>query len=396
MTLAVDRGDGGGRTYWFNNPKLRAVVFQIVLLAIVVLIILTGAWNAVENLARQGRSLGLDFLGRTASFDIGQTPIEYTSLSTNGRALLVGITNTLIVAALGIVLATVLGFIIGVARLSSNWIIAKLAMVYIEVVRNIPLLLQLLFWYGAVLKPLPGVRQSITFGESIFLNNRGIFFPAAMPQAGAGLVGGALLVGVLGAIGFTVWGRRKQMETGKRPPVLLVNLALIVGLPLLAFFGTGMPFAMDYPKVGGFNVNGGFRLQPEFVALLLGLTIYTAAFIAETVRSGIRGVPHGQTEASGALGLRSGHNLRLVVIPQAMRIIVPPLASQYLNLTKNSSLAVAIGYPDLVQVFSGTVLNNTNQAIECIGITMAVYLIISLSIAGFMNWFNKRVALVER
>ncbi|WP_448952721.1 amino acid ABC transporter permease [Labrys neptuniae] len=396
MTLAVDRGDTGGRTYWFNNPKLRAVVFQGVLLLIVLIIILTGAWNAVENLAKQGRTLGFEFLGRTASFDIGQTPIEYTSLSSNGRALLVGIVNTLIVAALGIVLATLLGFLIGVARLSTNWVVAKLATVYIEVVRNIPLLLQLLFWYGAVLKPLPGVRQSITFGDNIYLNNRGIFFPSAHPEAGAWVVGVALIVGILGAVGFTSFGKRQQMATGKRPPVLLVNLALIIGLPLVAFFAAGVPFTMDYPKIGGFNVSGGFHLQPEFVALLLGLTIYTAAFIAETVRSGIRGVPHGQTEASGALGLRSGQNLRLVVIPQAMRIIVPPLASQYLNLTKNSSLAVAIGYPDLVQVFSGTVLNNTNQAIECIGITMAVYLIISLSIAGFMNWFNKRVALVER
>ncbi len=303
----------------------------------------------------------------------------------------------MLVAGCGIILATILGFLVGVARLSSNWIVAKVAMVYVEVIRNLPLLLQLFFWYNAVLKPLPGPRQSIwMFNESVAVNNRGLYLPEPLFGPGAGWIGIALLLGLAGAIFFRVWAKKQQEATGTQYPVGLIALGLILGLPLLAYLATGMPVAFAYPQLAGFNLRGGIQIFPEFVALLIGLTTYTAGFIAEVVRAGILAVSKGQTEAANSLGLRPGPTLRLVVIPQAMRVIIPPLTSQYLNLTKNSSLAVAVGYPDLVQVFTGTVLNQTGQALEVIAITMAVYLTISLATSFFMNIYNAKMALVER
>jgi general L-amino acid transport system permease protein len=302
---------------------------------------------------------------------------------------LVGLLNTLLVAALGIALATVLGFLIGLARLSPNWLLARLAGGYVELIRNLPLLFQILFWYLAVLGTLPGPRQSISLAGVIFLNNRGIIMPA--PVAGAGVVVAAFGVGVVGAIALAFWARRRQERTGQRIPLLWLSLALILGLPLAAFVAAGFPISFERPMLRGFNFVGGIRLIPEFVALLLALTIYTAAFIAEVVRAGVLAVPRGQTEAALALGLRRGLMLRLIVVPQALRVIVPPLTNQYLNLTKNSSLAVAIGYPDLFAVFAGTALNQTGQAIEIIAITMAVYLAISLLTSAFMNWYNTRI-----
>ena len=315
---------------------------------------------------------------------------------TYGRAFLVGLLNTLLVAGLGIVLATMLGFIIGIARLSTNWLVARLATVYVEVIRNVPVLLQLFFWYFAVLKSLPVPRQSHVLPGGGFLNVRGLYLPAPVPEAGFEAVALAVLIGVVASIAVYFLARRRQMQTGQRLPVLWITLALVVLLPLGVFIVTGQPLGWDYPELKGFNFEGGMVMQPEFVALLLGLSIYTASFIAEIVRSGIQGVSKGQKEAALAIGLSKGQSLRLVVIPQAMRIIIPPLTSQFLNLTKNSSLGVAIAYPDLVSIWSGTVLNQTGQAVEVILITMGVYLTLSLITSGFMNWFNARMALVER
>jgi len=378
------------------NPKVRSIAYQAVLCAVIVFLAWSAIHNAAENLARAKIASGFGFWENTAGFDISQTLIEYQATSTYGRAFWVGLINTLVVAGLGIVLATILGFLIGIARLSKNWLLARMAGFYVEIIRNIPLLLQLLFWYNAVLKALPDLRESWTLPGSIFLNNRGFFAPAPVFQPGMEFVGIAFLIGVIGAFAFRYWARKRQEATGQQAPVFLVMLGLIVGLPVIAFFVAGMPATLEYPVAGRFNIRGGMEILPEFVALLIGLTLYTGAFIAEVVRAGILAVSRGQTEAAGALGLRTGPTLQLVVIPQAMRVIIPPLTNQYLNLTKNSSLAVFVGYPDLVQIFTGTVLNQTGQAVEVVMITMAVYLTISLVTSTLMNWYNSRIALVER
>jgi general L-amino acid transport system permease protein len=380
----------------FYRPEVRQVLYQVLLVAG---LLFAGWWvvnNIAENLQRQNIASGFGFLDRTAGFDISQSLIQYSNLSTYGRAFWVGLLNTLLVAAIGIVFATVFGFVIGIARLSSNWLIARLATVYVEVVRNVPLLLQLLFWYFAVLKSLPTPRQSVPVPGGGFLNVRGLYLPAPVAEPGFGAVIVAFIAGVAISIGLSVWARRRQMRTGQQFPVLWASIALIVLLPTLVHLVLGSPLHWEYPVLRGFNFQGGMVMQPEFLALLLGLAIYTASFIAEIVRAGILGVPKGQKEAAKALALSNGQMLRLVLIPQAARIIIPPLTSQYLNLTKNSSLAVAIGYPDFVSVFTGTVLNQTGQAVEVILMTMGVFLIISLLTSAVMNWFNQRMALVER
>ena len=300
------------------------------------------------------------------------------------------------VAGIGVVLATIIGFTVGIGRLSSNWLVARLATVYVEVIRNIPPLLQLFFWYFAVLKSLPGPRQSHALLGGAFLNVRGLYLPSPVPEPGFHVVEYAFLAGLVASILVYFVARQRQRATGQRLPVFWISLALVVLMPLGVFIFVGQPLSFDYPELKGFNFQGGMVMQPEFIALLLGLSIYTASFIAEIVRAGIQGVSKGQKEAAAAIGLSNGQVLRLVVIPQAMRIIIPPLTSQFLNLTKNSSLAVAIGYPDLVSVWSGTVLNQTGQAVEVILVTMGVFLTISLITSAFMNWFNKHMALVER
>jgi len=386
-----------GKASLFYDPKIRGYVYQILLLAVVGFLIWSAASNAIENLRAQKIASGFGFWNNAAGFDVNQKLIPFSASggSTYGQAFLVGLLNTLLVAALGIVLATMIGFFVGVARLSNNWIVAKLAMIYVEVIRNIPLLLQLFFWYNAVLKPLPDARNSIALPGSIYLNNRGIILPSPNFGPAFEAVVIAFFIGIAGAIAFFVWSRRQQMQTGKQYHNGWVALALIVGLPLLVFFITGRPLTFDYPQQGRFNLTGGMQIYPEFVALLIGLSTYTGGFIAEVVRAGILAVSRGQTEAANALGLRSGPTLKLVVIPQAMRVIIPPLTSQYLNLTKNSSLAVAIGYQDVVSI-ANTTLNQTGQAIEAIALIMAVFLTISLGISFFMNWYNSRIALVER
>lgn len=397
--MAVTTVNGGGqaaKASFLYRPEVRQVIYQIILIVLLGIAVWEIVGNVAANLRRQNISSGFGFWNRTSGFDISQTLIDYSNTSTYGQAFWVGLTNTLLVAALGIIFATILGFVIGIARLSSNWVVAKLATVYVEIVRNLPLLLQLMFWYFAVLKNLPGPRQSLALPAGASLNVRGLYLPAPVPQDGFGVVALAFLIGIVASIAVYVWARRRQMATGQQFPFLWTSLGLIVGLPLVAYLLTGMPLSFDYPELKGFNFQGGMVIQPEFMALLLGLSIYTASFIAEIVRAGILGVSKGQKEAARAIGLTNGQMLRLVVIPQAARIIIPPLTSQYLNLAKNSSLAVAIGYPDFVSVFTGTVLNQTGQAVEIILLTMGVFLTISLLTSAFMNWFNTRMALVER
>ncbi|RDV01048.1 amino acid ABC transporter permease [Undibacter mobilis] len=396
MSTELKAGSPPASVPFYNDPKVRSIAYQIALCLVVAGLIYGAASNAIENLQRARIASGFGFWDNIAGFDISQTLISYSNTSTYGRAFWVGLLNTLLVAGLGIIFATILGFIIGIARLSKNWLVNKAATFYVETIRNLPLLLQLLFWYNAVLKALPDLRDSVKIPGGIYLNNRGLFMPAPSAQAGFGFVELTLLVGVIGAIAYRYWARKRQEQTGQQAPVFLVSLGLIVGLPLLVFLLAGMPLKFDFPEAGRFNIAGGLEVVPEFAALLFGLSIYTAAFIAEVVRAGILAVSHGQTEASYSLGMKPGPTLRLIIVPQAMRVIIPPLTSQYLNLTKNSSLAVAIGYPDLVQVFTGTVLNQTGQAVEVVAITMAVYLTISLVTSFLMNVYNSRVKLVER
>lgn len=395
MSQEVIREAAPARASLLYDPRVRGIVFQTVLVVLLVL----GVWwiveNTIENLSRSHIATGFGFLKGRAGFDISNHLIDYSSDSSYGRALVVGMLNTAIVAITGIVSATVIGFLVGIGRLSNNWLIRKLATVYIEVFRNIPPLLVILFWYQGVLALLPNVRDSVGLPFGSFLNNRGFYFPRFVWGERAWLVAVGLAAGLVLSWYVARRARARQMATGQQFPVFLTSVALIVGMPLLGFALAGFPLSIEFPQKGTFNLTGGVNVKPEFLSLYLALSFYTAAFIAEIVRAGIVGVPKGQTEAYSALGLRSGQGLRLVVIPQAMRIIIPPLTSQYLNLTKNSSLAVAIGYPDLYAV-GGTILNQTGQAIEVVVIFMVVYLGISIVTSLFMNWFNTKMALKER
>ena len=380
----------------YNNPKIRSAAWQIGLLAALVWFGYEFALNAKANLDAQRIASGVGFLGNTAGFGVNQSLIAYSETDSYGRVFLVGLLNTLLVSGLGIVFATLLGFVVGISRLSPNWLLARLAGGYVELIRNLPLLFQILFWYLAVLGTLPGPRQSISIFGEVFLSNRGIILPAPVFGPGSGYVVAAFALGLLATFALARWARHRQERTGVQFPVVRAGAALVIGLPLVALVVTGFPIGLEKPELRGFNFVGGLRLIPEFVALLVALSTYTAAFIAEVVRAGILAVSRGQTEAALALGFRRALVLRLIVVPQALRVIVPPLTNQYLNLTKNSSLAVAIGYPELVAVFAGTTLNQTGQAIEIIGITMAVYLSISLITSLLMNFYNARIRLTER
>lgn len=380
----------------WNDPRVRSAVFQIIAMATVAWVGYSLFQNTISNMESRGIQTGFGFLDESAGFGIIMSLIEYNESMTYGRTFLVGLTNTLLVSGLGIVFATIVGFIVGIARLSTNWLVAKIALAYIEIFRNVPLLLQIFFWYFAVLGALPGPREAPDIGGVAFLSNRGIMIPRPLFETGAGWMGMALVAAITASIVIVTWSRRRQAATGQIFPAFPVSLGLIIGLPTLAYFGAGQPVGWEIPEMGAFSFSGGITAIPELGALLIALTIYTATFIAEIVRSGIVSVSSGQTEAALALGLPPRRVLRLVVIPQALRVIIPPLTSQYLNLTKNSSLAVAIGYPDLVNVFMGTSLNQTGQAVEIVAMTMAVYLSISLGISLLMNIYNRAVALKER
>ncbi len=384
------------RTSVWTDPQVRGWVFQIIAVVAVVAIGWYLFHNTQTNLQQRGILSGFGFLEQSAGFGISQHLIDYTESDSYGRVFVIGLLNTLLVSVIGIILATILGFTLGVARLSPNWLISKLATVYIELFRNIPPLLQIFFWYFAILQPLPGPRQSLNLGDTFFLSNRGLNMPSPTMDAGFWPFAVALALAIVAGVVLARWANKRRMATGQSFPVLLGVLALLVALPGLAMLVFGSPFHWEVPELKGFNFRGGWVVIPELVALTMALSIYTAAFIAETVRAGIKAVNHGQTEAARSLGLPAGKTLRLVIVPQALRVIIPPLTSQYLNLVKNSSLAAGIGYPDMVSLFAGTVLNQTGQAIETIAITMSVYLAISISISLLMNWYNKRIALIER
>jgi general L-amino acid transport system permease protein len=382
------------KNFSWNNPATRAIVYQVLAVALVGGVGWYLVHNTLYNLSVRNITTGFGFLTREAGFAIGEGMISFTPADTYQRAITVGVLNTLRVALFGILFATILGTLIGIARLSKNWLVRTVASVYVEVMRNIPLLLQLFFWYVIVIETMPGPRKAFHPLAGVFISNRGIQIPSVHGQGLNWLLVG-LLLAVLLSLTLRVWARRRQDQTGKIFAHGRSTLVLLLVTPGLAWWLSGTQMSLDVPELKGFNFAGGLTLSPEFAALLFGLVIYTSAFIAEVVRSGIQSVDRGQWEAAGALGIKNSLVLRLVVLPQALRVIIPPMTSQYLNITKNSSLAVAIGYPDLVSVIN-TTLNQTGQAIEGILMIMAAYLTVSLSISFFMNWYNKRIALVER
>ncbi len=382
------------RSKLWNDPKVRSVLYQVLAILCVGGAIWYLVINTLHNLSLRNISTGFDFLRREAGFAIGESVIDYGPQDTYFRAISVGLLNTLRVAVVGIVLATIFGTIIGIARLSSNWLVAKLATIYVETMRNIPLLLQLFFWYAIISEAMPGPRNALHPIPGVFISNRGIKLPALEGGALNWVLAGLFLAIVLIMV-LANWAKKRQEKTGQIFSLGRYALAIFLLLPTLAFIVSGDRLGLDLPVLKGFNFQGGITITPEFGALLAGLVIYTSAFIAEVVRSGIQSVGQGQWEAAGSLGLRRPLILRLIVLPQALRVIIPPMTSQYLNITKNSSLAVAIGYPDIVSVVN-TTLNQTGQAIEGIMMIMAAFLTVSLSISAFMNWYNKRIALVER
>ncbi|HID70379.1 MAG TPA: amino acid ABC transporter permease [Desulfobacterales bacterium] len=381
---------------WWNNARYRSLFFQVLLVGMLVGFFWFIGSNTLANLDKRGISTGFGFLSLKAGFGILQSLIPFSEADSFGRTFLVGLLNTLLVSVLGIFFATIIGFTIGVARLSNNWLISKLAGVYVEMFRNIPLLLQIFFWYFAVLRALPSPKQSWKAADLAFLNIRGMYLPRPVFGDSFSFVAWTFVLAIVATLFIRRWARKRQDDTGQQFNLWGTGIGLIVALPLLVYFVVGSPLSWDIPKLQGFNFRGGVTVIPELTALLVALSVYTATFIAEAVRSGILAVNSGQTEAASALGLHKNKVLKLVVIPQAMRVIIPQLTSQYLNLVKNSSLATAIGYPDLVAVFAGTTLNQTGQAIEIIAMTMGVYLFISLTISGVMNWYNKKIMLVER
>jgi general L-amino acid transport system permease protein len=379
----------------WNDPIIRGWVFQLVVVGLVGLLAWFLVSNTIENLERQKIASGFSYLDREAGFEIGDTMIAYSPSDTYARAILVGVLNTLKVAVVGIVLATILGTMIGVGRLSPNWLLAKICEGYVEMFRNVPLLLWLFLFYKMISEAFPGPRQALSLFGSFFLSNRGLYFPVPLADPIHKWMGLALLIGIAATFVVKRWAKKRQDATGLPFPTIKTGIGLIVGLPLVIWLLGGAPHHMSWPELKGFNFEGGTVVQPEFTALLVGLVLYTSAFVAEIVRSGILALHKGQTEAAMAIGLSRGQVMRLVLLPQALRVIVPPMTSQYLNITKNSSLAIAIGYPDLVAAVNVTI-NQTGQAIENILIIMAAYLSVSLSISAFMNWYNKRIALTER
>jgi len=394
MTGPKDHSVAAKVPFWLD-PRKRAIIFQFLSIGVVGLIVWYLVSNTVVNLQKQSIATGFGFLKKEAAFEIGESLIPYSAADTYIRALLVGALNTIKVSFVGIVVTILLGTIIGVARLSTNWLVAKLSAIYIEVMQDLPILLQLVFWYAIFYESLPPPSEALCPGAGIYLCKRGVAFtvPEAHPAHIYMLT--AFLLGCVAAYFIRRWARKRQERTGRYFPVFRASLVLIIGLPLIVWLAAGSPMKMNAPKLTVFNFEGGLTVSPEFMALLLGLVLYTSAFVAEVVRAGIQSVGKGQREAAMSIGLKPTQVLNLVILPQALRVIVPPLTSQMLNLTKNSSLAVAIGYPDFVSV-ANTTINQTGQSIEGVALIMAVYLVFSLSTSAFMNWYNRRVALVER
>jgi len=381
---------------FYNNPENRAIIYQILALVSIFLFSYFILNNMFENIEKRGINTGFDFLGTEAGFGILQSLIEYDESDSHGKVFIVGLLNTILVSVIGIIIASILGLLVGIGRLSSNWMVSKLCMVYVETFRNIPILLQILFWYNVVLASLPSPKQSISFFDSIFLNNRGLIIPKPLLESGFIWVAIAFILAITAVVYLSNWAKKRHDVSGEDFPVFWVSVAILIGAPLLVFFVSGTPASLEHSALRGFNFVGGLTIIPELMALSFALSIYTATYIAEAVRAGIEAVPTGQKEAAHALGLKESIILKKVVLPQALRIIIPPVINQYLNLAKNSSLATAIGYPELVTIFSGTSLNQVGQAIEIILMTMAVYLTLSIVISVLMNYINARMQIKER
>lgn len=379
-----------------RNQKIRGILFQLLTVIGLVAFLWYIGTNTVANIEQRGIQTGFGFLQGTAGFGIDQSPIPYTEEDTHGRVFIVGLLNTIIITVVGIIFSTLVGLIIGVLRLSSNWLIAKLAKAYIDFFRNIPLLLQILFWYNVVLRSMPSPKQSFNFFDIIFVNNRGLYFPLPNYNTTFFVMLASLVIAILCGFVLNKWANKRKEKTGNDFFVLPWALGLVFLFPIIGYFLSGANLHFSYPELRGFNFKGGKTLSPEFLALAFALTIYTATFIAEAVRSGIEAVGHGQKEAAASMGFSPYQSLKLVVLPQAIRIAIPPIINQYLNLMKNSSLATAVGYPEIVTVFAGTSLNQVGQAIEIIAMTMLVYLIFSLLVSALLNWFNHKMKIKER
>ncbi len=381
-----------------SDQKTRGIIYQVVVLLLIFWAISAIAGNTIANLQKLGVVIGLEFLDQVSGISVIQTVIEFDRTGSYGRLFIVSLLNTLILSFCGIIFATFLGFLIGIMRLSPNVLMRTISGIYVEIFRNVPLLLQIIFWYTAVLKPLPSPRDIFVDGQELFvaLTNRGLLIADIIPEAGFGATVFFFLFGIVASIVLYKWANARKLNTGRDFPLLWSVLGLIIVLPLFIFLVSGAPIHFEPAVMGRFKPNGGIVLIPEFIALFLALVAYTAAFIAEIVRAGIQAVAKGQFEAASALGMKRRYILSKIVIPQAMRVIIPPLTSQYLNLTKNSSLAAAIGYPELVSVFAGTVLNQTGRAVEIMSITLAVYLVISLFTSFVLNQYNRRIQFVER
>ena len=385
---------------WYRvvyDKETRSVAIQVLTISLLFAFFFYIIRNAIVNLETIGKGYSFAFLWDASNYDINQTLIEYDSRSPHWRAAIVGIINTLLVAVAGIILSTIVGFLLGVLRLSHNWLINRVVYVYIEYVRNVPVLLHILLVHGIIVNTLPVPKNAMmAFDGTLFLTNRGFYTPKPLFEPAMWAVLIAFIIGIGFAIWFKGYAKKIQDATGKIYPVLLISLGAIILFPIVVFFLAGVPVNLEYPELKGFNFKGGLVLRPEFVALWIALSLYTAAFIAEIVRAGIQAISHGQTEAAFALGIKPSRTMQLVIIPQALRVIIPPLSSQYLNITKNSSLAIAIGYMDIVATIGGISLNQTGREMECMTIVLALYLFFSLLISAFMNWYNKRIKLVER
>ena len=393
--MVANNENSAGKTYFWNDEKTRGIIYQVVTALLVAFIGYYLITNVQDNMAKQSIASGFGFLEKEAAFEIGEKSIEYSAADSYGRALVVGVINTLKVSLVGMLLTTMLGTLIGVCTLSSNWLIAKLGTFYVELFQNIPVLLQLFFFYSLFYEAFPGPRQALNPVAGLFISNRGIDFSIPAEHYAWSYMVLAFCVASVIVFFMARWAKKRQETTGQQFPSFRVGLGLLVGIPLIVWGICGAPTELDIPALKGFNFQGGQNISPEFSALLFGLVLYTASFIAQIVRAGIQSIGHGQTEAAMSVGLKTKHVLSLVIFPQALRVIVPPLTSQLLNLTKNSSLAVAIGYPDFVQV-AGTTINQTGQAVEGVALMMLVYLTLSLLTSAFMNWYNKKIAIIER
>jgi general L-amino acid transport system permease protein len=381
----------------WRNQEYRSVFIQIMTMLILFTFLGMIGHNVATNLEKAGKDFSFNFLSYPAGYDISFQPfISFSPTDTHLRAAVVGLLNTLLVAVSGVIIASIMGFTMGILRLSNNWLVSRLVYVFLEFTRNVPVLLHIFFVYGIFLYVLPVPKKALSISDTVFLTNRGFYWPSPVFEDGFGYVWFALLTAIVVVIAFVIWARKHQDKTGIKYPSFTISTAIIIGLPLLTFFISGSPMSWEIPVIKGFNFKGGTSIKPEYIALTFALAYYTSCFIAEIVRSGILAVSGGQSEASHALGLSHGNTLRLVVIPQALRVIIPPLASQYLNLTKNSSLAIAIGYMDIVATIGGISLMQTGREMETMIFVLLTYLIISLIISAFMNWFNKRMSIVER